>query len=439
MPDRPLLVHIPSLGKDLLFPVSFECHEELSAPFRIQLHLVGALDTEIPFEKLLGCPLGVELQHGGVTRFFHGVVEEFSEGERDQRQVHYFATVVPRLSLLRLRVRSRIFQWQNVKDILETVLADLNPDLRQLGNYPARQYCVQYQESDFAFASRLMEEEGIYYFFEHEQNDHRLVLVDAKTSNRNLPEQARVRFDRTASAGSHELVVSSWRKTQRVVCPKRVVRDYTFLKAEKPLEGARPIVDQVACGQAQHQLKAANTQTLEACDFPEFAKYFDTIDLGGGENKTGDFSGIYQAKDDRAELRAEEEASRALHIAGSGNCPHFLPGYLFSLQGHPHADDSYLLTSVIHRGTDQARVTSEAAASFQYTCKFECLPGSLQYRPARHTPSPCVRGLQTALVVTGGSEVSIDKHARVKVKFHWDLSETSELNSSSRIRVGQFW
>ena len=166
--ERPLAITTP-LGKDVLLLTGFRGHETISQLFNFQVDLLGEAQSDIRFERILGQKVTVELRLvNQEKRYFNGLVKRFSQGARnDAHFVHFRAEIVPRLWLLTKKVRCRIFQHLAVPDILRQVLSGLDVTYELSAIYYPRDYCVQYRESDFDFVSRLMEEEGIYYFFEH--------------------------------------------------------------------------------------------------------------------------------------------------------------------------------------------------------------------------------------------------------------------------------
>ena len=175
--NRPLVVSANTPDPDDLLLVGFRGHEEVSRLFDFHLDLLAENGTAIHFVQLLGQKVTVHLTRlDGTRRHFSGICKALREGERDLTFTTYRMQVVPALWLLTKRARSRIFQQVTVPEILKQVLTGLNVKYELTDTYYARDYCAQYRESDFAFASRLMEEEGIYYFFEHTADDHLMIV-----------------------------------------------------------------------------------------------------------------------------------------------------------------------------------------------------------------------------------------------------------------------
>jgi type VI secretion system secreted protein VgrG len=176
--DKRLKITTP-LGPDILLITGFKGHEEISHLFDFRARLIADLNNEVRFDAIIGLDVTVEMnQVDGSKRYFNGMVKRFSQRERDENFLHFRAQIVPRFWLLTKKVRSRIFQHLTVPDILKQVLVGFDITYDITGIYYPRDYCVQYRESDFNFATRLMEEEGIYYFFKHSDGNHQMVVSD---------------------------------------------------------------------------------------------------------------------------------------------------------------------------------------------------------------------------------------------------------------------
>src|SRR5262249_4391316 len=201
--NRLLAVTTP-LGKDALLLERFVGTEAISELYHFRLELLAERGTAVPFDQLLGQKIAVELRPPrGTVRQIHGIVSRLTQGPQvrsaqgDVTFVRYRMEVVPRLWLWTKTVQSRIFQHISVADILKELLAGLKPDLsfELTGTYQPRNYCVQYRESDFAFVSRLMEEEGIYYFFKHTADGCQMVVADSSLAHPDLPEPTKIIYE----------------------------------------------------------------------------------------------------------------------------------------------------------------------------------------------------------------------------------------------------
>ena len=216
--NRPLTCTTP-LGKDVLLLVGFSGQEAISQLFQFHLDLVAEKKTTIDFGQLIGQPITVEVDvpQGG-KRYFNGIVKRFSQGGRDDTFIHFRAEMVPQFWLWTKKAQSRIFQQLAVPDILKQVLAGLDVAFQIADTYQPRDYCVQYRESDFAFASRLMEEEGIRYFFQHTVQGHKMVVTDQPLNQPDLPPPNPVIFEEVLG-GTRRTAASPIGKRRRNCVP----------------------------------------------------------------------------------------------------------------------------------------------------------------------------------------------------------------------------
>jgi type VI secretion system secreted protein VgrG len=428
------------LGPDALFLTGFTGREGISQLFRFQLDLLASNGKQIPFEKLLGQMVNVQLDMGGKDRFFNGIVSRFSQGSRDEEFIAYRAEVVPSLWLLTRRVQSRIFQHQSVPDILKKVLKGLDVVFELQGKFHPRNYCVQYRESDFAFASRLMEEEGIYYYFEFHARGHKLIVANTAQSHRPVPEPSTLIFDDIEGGTRPEARISEWEKSQEVRSGKVSLWDHCFELPDSKLEIERLPLDKVAVGQVTHALKLPDGDALEVYDYPGgYARYHDGIDQHGAE-RPADLNNLFKENQKAATLRMEQETVAGLQIRGAGNCRQLVSGHKFTLSRHFNADGDYVLTSVEHRASLGGDFRSGEGMTFDYDNHFTCIPAALPFRPARVTPRPRVDGAQTAVVVgPPREEIFTDKYGRVKVQFPWDRHGKYDADSSCWVRVATPW
>jgi type VI secretion system secreted protein VgrG len=326
------------------------------------------------------------------------------------RFYRYQMILVPWLWNLTRTADCRIFHNQTVPDILTRLFKDLGYsdfDLRLTRTYQPREYCVQYRESDFHFVSRLMEEEGIFYFFEHTANQHVLVLCDASSMLQPCPGAGSYPYEPVGGPRGGD-ALTSWVQTQAVRSAQYTLADYNF---ETPTNSLQVHTSTTAT--------VGNNTRLEVYDYP----------------------GCYAKRPDGeryVKLRMEEEEAQHTQIHGRSDCRAFVPGYLFRLTHHYRREynTTYLLTAVTHRAANN--LLSAVPASYANT--FTCIPKTTPFRPARVTPKPVVQGLQTAVIVgPKGEEIHTDKYGRVKVQFHWDRQGKRDDKSSGWIRVAQSW
>ncbi len=391
--------------------------DELSRPFRYEVDALSE-SHDLALADFLGKDLAVGLDlRGGGTRYFHGLVADASYLGEEDVHARYRLTVVPWLWFLSRRHDCRIFQNKSVPEIVAEVFAGWPIaafESRLTETYEPRIYCTQYRESDLDFVSRLLESEGIYYFFEHGQGSHKLVLVDAMSSHAARPGFERVPYfsprDHARRERDH---IDDWRPIQAVRAGKSTLRSFDF---EKP----RTDLTVVDSDPRAHSLAAS-----EVYDYPE-----SYVDIGRG--------------DKLARIRLEELQSDQARCLGEGTVAGLTCGCRFDLTGFPRRDQNkgYLVVAIDHEVESELYRSRSAAPqeSEIYRCRLEALDFVVPFRPARVTPRPFVHGPQTA-IVTGpaGEEIFPDKYGRVKVQFHWDRQGKHDANSSCWIRVSQLW
>jgi type VI secretion system secreted protein VgrG len=441
--NRPLSVTTP-LGEDVLLLIGLSGHEAISQLFSFQLDLMAEDPSKVKFDQLLGQPIIVTLRLAdGKDRYFSGVCRWFSEGARGDTFSYYRMEIVPYFWFLTKRATSRIFQQMTVPDILEKVLDGLDPTIEIQGDFHPRDFCVQYRESDFNFASRLMEEEGIFYFFKHTNEGHKLVLANTPDSHPKYEDedQSTIIYEEVFGGNREENRILSWEKTQELRAGKYTLWDHCFEQPDKNLESQVDILEEVQAGTVAHKLKLNVNQTFEIYDYPgAYAQRFDGVEKGGGD-QSSDLSKIFKDNERTTKIRMEQETWPGLVIRGSSNCRHFVSGYQFTLDRHFDGDGDYVLTGITHSarltGTDYR---SGDEGEFEYENHFTCIPFALPFVPPQVTIKPTVKGTQTA-VVTGptGEEIFTDKYGRVKVQFNWDRDRQYDAGSSCWIRVAQSW
>ncbi len=438
--DRPLKITTP-LGADVLFITGLQGREEISRPFDFNVDLIADLKKEVRFDKIIGQSVTVEMRLlDNSVRYFNGMVNRFSQGPRDEDFLHFRASVVPIFWLLTKNVRSRIFQHLAVPDILRQVLTGLNVAYEFTGTYYQRDYCVQYRESDFAFASRLMEEEGIYYFFKHSDGSHQMLVTDVPNRHPAVQGQANAVYEEVTDELRTDMRVTGWEKIQEVRSGECTLWDHCFEVPQNHLEAKLKTLDSVAVGKVTHKFTLANDH-LEIYDYPgAYAQRFDGIDPKGGD-RPADIQHIFEDRTRTVRLRMEQEEVCGIRIEGSSDCGQFTAGHKFTLERHFDADAPYLLTRVEHEASDESyRSMNLGVSAFKYQNRFECIPDALRYRPQRMTPRPVIAGMQTATVVgPKGEEIFVDKYGRVKAQFPWDREGKLDADSSCWLRVATPW
>jgi type VI secretion system secreted protein VgrG len=430
------------LGADAFGVAGFTCREGISRPFEVGLDLYAPADTAVAFDQLLGqsvtldvvLPDGSKRHLNGIAR---SVAQRGTEHVGDVPRTYYRMAVVPKLWLLSRQARSRIFQQKTVQEILETVLTGLDTSFELQGTYEPREYCVQYRETDFDFMARLMEEEGIYYFFTHADGAHTMVIGDAPHTHPDLPTGATITFDPGVGGLVPDDRISEWEKVQELTSGKVTLWDHSFELPGRNLEASADVQQTVQLGTVAHKLRMTANQSLELYDYPGgYAKRFDGVSASGGD-AASNLQKISQDNQRTATIRAVQVAAGALQGRGASNCRQLVAGHKFTLAGHPDANGEYVVVEVEHeaRAGDAAR-SSTGNGGFVYRNRFACIPSALPFRPARVTPRPHVDGCQTAEVVgPQGEQIFTDKYGRVKVQFHWDREGQRNATSSCWVRV----
>jgi len=423
-------------------------HEAISQLFNFHLDLLAEDASKVKFDKLLGQKITVALKlPNDKERYFSGFCNRVSQGGRTEGDIFtsYSMEIVPKFWFLTKRSQSRIFQHVTVPDILKKVLANLDVDFEIQGTFQPRDYCVQYRESDFNFASRLMEEEGIFYFFKHTADGHRLVVANTPNSHPKFEGEslAKLIYEGVFGGVREENRILSWEKIQELRSGKYTLWDHCFELPHKHLEAEEDILESVEAGTVNHKLQVGDNGKLEVYDWPgAYAQRFDGVDKGGGD-QASDLQEIFKDNKRTTKLRMEAETVPGLIIRAHSDCRHLVSGYQFTLDRHFDADGDYVLTGVNHK----ARMTSTDYRSgdegeFEYENQFTCIPFNdhLPFRPPQAAVKPTVRGTQTAVVVgPAGEEIFTDKYGRVKIQFHWDREGKYDADSSCWVRVAQQW
>jgi type VI secretion system secreted protein VgrG len=426
--DQRICQLAPSSGFDEFVVRRFRGREAISEPFRFDLELV-APDFAVDLDRLLGANLTFTVTlPNGVARPFHGLVAHVQQTAVELAGAIYQLRLVPWTRLLDLQTNCRVFQEMAVPDIVERVFGDhgaLDFELRLEAEYQQRVLCVQYRESDWAFVTRLLEEEGIAYHFEHEDGRHVLVLCDSPGRRQACPEQATALFRTAQDSGQQDDgmlqdVVQEFRLERSLLTGRRLLTDFNYLDPGANLE---------AVGKAA--LSVDVNRDLEDFEYPG-----GFVKLGA----EGDAKLPFGEK--LAAVRAEALDARALRALGETNCRGLQSGCTFELLNHPRQDCSiaWLILSVDHDLDQAAALSTSAAGAPYYVNTIECLSAKIPFRPTRLTQRPVVKGPQTA-IVTGpaGEEIHTDKYGRVKVAFHWDRYGARDGSDSCWVRVAHGW
>ena len=403
----PLDVSITSPFTDAISLVSLHGQEGISQTFAFQLELSSA-NANLDFSQILGKKITIALSlPGGQTQNLNGVVTTFSQGAQSENgSTAYFAQVEPWFALLRMNVNQCIFQNLSVPDIIEQIFTNLGlTDYKNslTGTYTVRDYCVQYGETTFDFISRLMESEGIFYFFTHTAGTHTLVLADDASAFTALPGIDTIRYSQSGRTWETIDVMTEGNLEQNLVPAKVSADDFNF---------TIPSTDLLSVSQG-----SGGGDFVSVLSLYRYPGLFTT--KNAGETATG--THLSSCQTEQSQLR------------GSSMCRAFQTGSKFTLAGHVRsaANTSYVLRTVTHHLDNHTDT---------YRNDFVAFPSATTFRPPVITPRAVIRGAQTAIVVgKSGEEIWTDQYGRVKVKFHWDQSSAQDETSSCWIRVAQGW
>jgi len=409
--SRDIKVTTP-LGDDVLLFRRMSATEQLGRLFNYQLDLLSD-NRNIKLSDLLGQLVTVQLKTSkSEKRYFNGHVSRFSLVGMAENLYAYQVTLKPWLWFLTRTADCRIFQKQTVPDIVKKVFRDNGySDFEENLNATYRQweYCVQYRETDFNFVSRLLEQEGIYYYFKHEDGKHTLVLADSIEAHESVPNYDEIPyFPYQENLRRERDHIFDWYVAQEVQPGTYALNDFDFEKPKADLNA---------------KLKQPYGHAVD-----EFEVY--------------DYPGEYLEKSDGDEYvrkRVEELHAQYEQVQGRGNARGITVGSLFSLTKFPRDDQNkeYLITAATYElQSDEYGSEGSAGADQIFLCSFSAIDSLQPYRAPRNTSKPVVQGPQTAIVVgPSGQEIYTDKYGRVKVQFHWDREGGNDENSSCWIRV----
>jgi type VI secretion system VgrG family protein len=284
-----------------------------------------------------------------------------------------------------------------------------------------------------------MEEEGIYYFFEHSASSHQMIVTDAASQHPAVAGQISAVYDEVTGGVRDDMRVTAWDKSQELRSGEYTLWDHSFELPGNTLEVKEKTTSEVRVGKVTHKLNIGGNDQLEIYEYPGgYAQRFDGIDRNGAERRQ-DLKHILEDGERTARIRMEEQEARSLEISGASDCGNFTAGHVFALERHFDADGKYLLTRVEH-DIRPGGYRSGQDLEFSYQNRFTCIPDTLPYRPPRLTERPLIAGIQTATVVgPHGEEIFCDKYGRVKVQFHWDREGQKDQASSCWVRVSQVW
>ena len=407
---------VGSYSGNKLRVVSFFGSEGISEMFRYNIDL-ASLDGEVDFDAVIGQPALLTIHGLKGKRYVHGIVSLFEQTGKEGKWTRYRAEVVPAILILSRHYTCRIFQTQTIPDIIKKVLTDAGISSDQFRfslkkTYKPRDYCVQYRESDLSFISRLMEQYGIFYLFEHAEDKDIMVIGNDPVVHVPIQDPATVIYHAPGTTGvSDQEHIFEYRFNREIRSGAVMLKDFDFKKPRLNL-GAEEKIN------------------------------------GDGKLEVYDYPGEYEAPDlgkDLAKVRLEEIQSTQKVGSGQSDCRRFIPGYRFTLDkfSRTELNREYLLIQLTHSGNQPQSLGAEGGGSssdVMYENRFTCIPSDVSFRPLRLTPRPMIAGPQTAVVVgPKGEEIYTDEYGRVKVQFHWDRDGKQDEKSSCWIRAAQIW
>jgi len=411
MTDRNQLhfaLHLGPYTEDALLVRRIDGVEELSRPFAMAVTFSTVSGDPLDLFRLVSREACLAIRRpDSPERWVHGICATAEHAGTFAGRPLYRATITPKFQLLSVKANCRVFQNQSAIDIACSILQKWGIGFRRglRGIYPVREMCIQYRETDLTFISRLLEEEGITYWFEHEERQHTLVLGDAPESFDPLPNDSLPYRSETGAFTEETHLFDLHRKSS--VRPNRsTLRDFDFEHPSLDITSSTP-----------------PSRGGEVFDYPS------------GNAQASETKRLSQVR--LEELRADGEIWN-----GQGNCEHLAPGFTFGVTGHPRTDfDVRLLaTRVMHRGMQQTNSGNVHRVETTYRNEFNAIGADRQYRPPRDASRPTIRGVQTATVVgPPGEEVHPDQYGRIKVQFHWDRAGRLDDRASAWVRMAQSW
>ena len=401
---------------DTLHVLEFSGDEAVSELFNFNL-VLGCSSSDLDFDKLIGEPAVLTVSGQNGKRYVHGIVSRFRYVMKGRNHTVYQATLVPRAWRLLHRQDCYMHQGKHVLQVVEKLLKKAKVDyvLHAKGKkMPAeREYCVQYRESNWNFISRLLEEEGYCYFFEHKVDKHVLHIANDYRFHPEIAKDKKgdttVNYHPSSTTAAAESI-TAMEYNQEVTTGKVTLQEYNF---EKPVLNLK-----------NDQDHAKDTE-LEVYDYPGL---YDVPEKGK----------------EIAEIRLQEARTFSRVASGTSDCVRFVAGSVFTLDKFNRTvmnKKQYMLNRVTHIGEKHGDLEAGAVSKrMRYHNEFSCIPREKPFRPRRASHKPSVLGTQTAIVVgPDNEEIYTDEHGRIKVQFHWDRKGKKNEKSSCWIRVCQMW
>ena len=403
--DKRALLSLSSPASVELVPVRLVAHEKISEPFRFEIDAMAAGTIDAP--SMLNKPACLSVNHGErPTRYFHGIVSEFGPAGHNPLETLYRIVLLPQLAQAGLRIDCRMFFNKTAQDILKTIFNDagVTKTAFRLYSQPTpRKATAQYNETSLHFVTRLMEEEGWYYFFEHSSDGHTLVVTNDNNGFTTIPD-ATLRPGVQISAE----VLTELHKPDALTHGKVGLRDYDPDSPSKNLKVEQSTV-----------LKHGGTANRAVFQWPALTRE------------------ISEAKD-RAKRRMEAAEAAVSLIQATGSLANLVAGGKFKLRDDKGGEAPYVVREISHFAEDESRRSDSGAISYSNT--LAAFPNSVPWRQPMATARPRMEGLHTAIVLApSGEEIHTDSQGRVKIRFFWDWREDATADSSDWVRVVQPW
>ena len=420
------VITLTSDCNDMLLFHRMRGSEHLGQLFSFRVEILSQA-AAVDLRKLLGTMMTVNMEPdgGGSKRYFNGMVcaaeQAGYETINDVRYASYVVTLVPKPWLLTRKIDCRIFTKSSVPDIIKTVMSEIGySDLDQnlSVDYPKRDYCVQYRESYFSFISRLMEQEGIYYFFTHTSSKHTMVLADSSGAHVAVAPFATIPYSPPTQRGSrNDASVSAWTTARSVNSLKCEPTDFD------PMAPTATMLDTATLEKDQSYHNIAG---LTVFDFP------------------GDYTNAEKSTTGQRYAQVQTQALNAGHLlhTGASDAWGLATGNLFKLKDFPisNLNQEYLVVGMDIE-LEGVEFASGEGGGVPFACSFRAIASKQPYRSPQNTPKPIIAGLQTA-IVTGSKtdgDIEVDENGRVQVTFHWNKPDKKYAQNSCMVRVASSW
>jgi type VI secretion system VgrG family protein len=421
------------IAPELFQVVGFDGTEAISQAFHFDIDLISS-EPDINLEDLVGKAATLEISRDGIIRNIHGVISVLERAEETQFDTYsYKAVMVPRMWLMSLSRQNQIHQEQTVQQIVEQEMTQgeycggmLKDDLefRLADSYGIREYTVQYEETDLNFVSRLLEHEGIFYYFDHTQERDRIIFCDENTKLDLLKPENTVSYVPPSGLASFQgQAIHNFRLRQQQISKKFLLKDYNYRKPDVNLQAD------------------ADTDELRS----DGGSSAGSAELGYGRLcYYGDHFKDFPEGNKLAKIRAQSLMCQQQRGSGSSDALLFEAGKLMAMQGHyaQQLDQDYLITHIRHRGGQALPGLSGGAVSGQaiaYQNDFEVIPAKVQFRPALNAVKPKLYGILTAKVdgAIDSDRAQIDSEGRYKLVMPFDISGSGEGKASRWVRKAE--